>query len=438
MKANTIWKIIERHQNISPLFKVHLFANHKYQSTLKHAHKSTKTLGGAEMATLRKLAALVVMALFVLSIVPLALAGKDQSGLSREGQNQENGDANVAEDGEAASDDNVPAERESRRERMDSLREEGKKLKDRVAHAREEFEKVKDQYKEKKHEFEQKKEELKQLNEHAKACKDDSEDCKAKKVDLKRGVKQHLIKTVELIDRSLEKLTNRVESSKVLDDAQKEQALSSIAALEEQLTAKKEEIQALADDAPKEELKAKIKELKSLWQDVRKEQRRIIADLISHKQESIGNVYAKFGDRVEAQLNKLAEQGADVSKAQELLAQYRAKVDELNAVPAGEREQFKQVMHDAKEILRDLLKELKNLKKGLKSEAEEQENESAAEHPTNESAANENGEQEGSAEAEAPVGEESPSPAPEVPAEEPIQEAPAVGDNSTPEVPAGQ
>ncbi|MBI2146384.1 hypothetical protein HYU22_03525 [Candidatus Woesearchaeota archaeon] len=400
------------------------------------------------MATLQKIAALAVLALFILSIVPLAWAEEDRSG-PNSGSDEERDVQESADDADneapsddgAISDDNVPAERENRegrrdaRRELEALREQGHKLKEKVAKAREEFEKVKDQYKEKKHEFELKKKELKELNEKAK-CKDDSDDCKAKKVDLKRGVKQHLIKTAELIERSLEKLTNRVESSKVLDDAQKQQALDSIAALEVQLTAKQAEIEAMADDAPAAELKAQIKELKKLWQDIRKEQKRIIADLISHKQESITKVYIKFGERVEGQINKLAEQGADVSKVQELLAQYRAKVDELKAVPAGEREQFKQVMHDAKEILRELLKEVKDLKHGLKPEAEdEQENESADQEDADE---------------QAPAdGNVSPTPdapadeSPEVPAEAPVEEPsgeqnpaqePAAGE----EVPAGQ
>lgn len=131
-------------------------------------------------------------------------------------------------------------------------------------------------------------------------------------------------------------------------------------------------------------------------------------------------MYTQFGERVEAQINKLTADGADVSSAQELLAQYKAKVQELDAVPAEDTKLFKQTAHDAKEILRELLHEIKEIRKATEKAAEiEDEAEEKAEDEAPESA-------------KQPVDEQQPaadngSEVPNVNEPQPTEEQPAAG-----------
>ncbi len=325
--------------------------------------------------TMGKLMAMMMLAIFMLSIVPIAFAERDTS----------------------------DRDRQARMEKKDAALERAEQL-------RSALREKKERYLEARQAYLDKKERLSELRRQAR-CANDSEECRAKKLDLKKGVKDHLLKTADLIDRSLEKLQERVTESKVLSEEEKQEALARLTDLEKQLDEKRAEIDALPDAVTNEELRTHIRELKDLWHKVRKEQRWVITQLINNKQDNLVGIYLRFGDRAEVQIQKLKLQGADVAGLEELLAKYRESVESLK-VAQGEakaawleaksspealerarelQETFREKAKETKASLRNLLQELKEVRQGVAGEetpenaSEEEDSEEEENESTNES-----------------------------------------------------
>lgn len=364
----------------------------------------------------KKMAALAVLALFIISIVPAAFAERD--GEEREDRRENSGEGSVERsgedtgtEGENSGEESVERSGESTETEEDGAeRARRLRIKDKdINQARERVEEIREQLREKKERYQEaleilreKKEQLQELREKAR-CKDESEDCRDKKLDLKKGVREHLVRTIELIDRSLEKLQDRVDHSKVLSEEEKQDALQRIAELETQLEERKAELEALADSMTNEELRTQIRELKDLWHTVRKEQRWIVAQLTNAKQDNLVGIYIRYGDRAEAQITKLEGQGAAVAGLEELLAKYRESVEELKVAQADAQaawleaksspealERARELQHafrekakETKASLRNLLHEIKEVREQVSEEGEEAAEEAteAAESP---------------------------------------------------------
>lgn len=323
---------------------------------------------------LQRFITLAVLVLFTLSIVPIAFAEET-------------------------------SEREQVRERAARMMKKDAAM-ERAEAFREQLQEKKERYAEAREAFLEKKERLSELKHRATQCVNDSEDCRTKKSDLKRGVKDHLIKTAELIDKSLEKLIERVKDSKVLSEQEKQDALNRLTELEKQVEEQVAELEALPDTTTNEELRTHIRELKDLWHKVRKEQRWVITQLTNHKQDNLVGIYIRFGDRAEAQIAKLTEQGADVAHVEELLVKYRESVEALKVAQAEAKaawidaksspqalehartlqHAFREKAKETKASLRNLLQELKEVRSQLSGEeSSEEETAPSTETPAEES-----------------------------------------------------
>ena len=333
--------------------------------------------------TIPRLMAMAMLVIFVFSIVPIAFAEEETSEREQAEEMREQ-----------------LREREARMEKKDAALERAEQM-------RSALREKKERYLEARQAYLDKKERLSELRRQAGECAEGSEECRVKKLDLKKGVRDHLLKTADLIDRSLEKLQERVTESKVLSEEEKQEALNRLTELEKQLDEKRAEIEALPDTVTNEELRTHLRELKDLWHKVRKEQRWVITQLINNKQDNLVGIYIRFGERAEAQIQKLEQQGADVTQLEELLIKYRESVEQLKLAQADARnawleaksspealekarelqQAFREKAKETKSSLRNLLQELKEVRKALAGEApenasgeeelEEEENESA-------------------------------------------------------------
>ena len=329
----------------------------------------------------RTMAAVAVLAMFVLSVMPAVLAksgsgemgelpqvemeqkmkeamedeessesaGPSLPGVLPEGLNR------AEEETEEETQENTAGKMDKMKEKMDKeIEKAGEKqekaaeklarLQEKLAENKERFLQEKLKYEEKRKEFLEGKEDLFRLREGAK-CQEESEECQQKKLELKRGMKNHLINTLVLIGQSLFKLQAKVEASNVLSEEEKQSALARIEELEQRLVAKKKEVLALGDDVSGAELKRQIKDLKKLWQEVRKEQRRILSDLISQRQEKVVDVYGRFVEKMEERITDLAEKGAEegiaagqLNELRALLEAYKSKVEAVNSAQEEARE----------------------------------------------------------------------------------------------------
>ena len=243
----------------------------------------------------------------------------------------------------------------------------------------EKYKLIKGHQQELKESYDKHKEKLRELKDKAKLCELGSEECKERKQELKRGVKLHLLKTGDVIARSLEKLTNRVEAAAKLSDEEKETALDAIAELETKLAAAQEKLENQAEEMSNEELKESIQELKQVWQDVRNEQRRLVASLISSKQEALVEKLGKFAETMEEKTSKL--ESVDTNELERLQTEYSALLENLkekqaeveDKIAAGEeikeaQDEFKSNLKEIKDTLRDFTSTYKELSKTNKEE----------------------------------------------------------------------
>jgi len=298
----------------------------------------------------------MVMFLLVLGVMALAEKNKGSDVLS-----QKNDRVKVTEvkDNEDSNSDKESARTNNRRAK-DSLVQK--------------FDEAKTKYKEAKDQYENDKGKFRDLKEKGK-CTEDTIDCKSKKSELKRGVVNHLSKTIAVIDKSLQKMLSLVDKS-TLSDEDKSRAKADIEALELQVTAEKDKIAAM-QNATNEEIKTATKDLKKVWQDVQKEQHKIISLLISSKISKEADKFAQFGTAMQTQIDKISAKGGEVTELNALLSKYNEEVALMNTATG------KDVVEVLKQI-KDTLREFKNKFKEINQELSNPETEEQATAPSTE------------------------------------------------------
>jgi hypothetical protein len=315
---------------------------------------------------MKKIFAIMILAMFIISAVPMVLADSDDAGS-----------------------DDKPLEKQLRPQLEKPLEKvKGKtalqRLKavpERIKKAQEKREEFKERYVEAREAHKKQNEELTKTRERAK-CQEDTEDCKDSKRDVKKGVKKRLENTLHVIDRSLDKLNNRVEESHVLTDAQKDTTSTEIANLQKTVEAQVEKVTAMADDATAEELREAIKETKKVWQDTSKLQKRIVARMTSSKLDNLVEKHTEFSNGMESRIADLKEQGIDTTELEALLAKFVDQTETLEAnqkkskelhtdavLAKGELTQWRESqklvrenLQDTKDTLRKFMKMYRDLK----------------------------------------------------------------------------
>jgi hypothetical protein len=280
---------------------------------------------------MNKMFALAVLALFILSIVPMALAEEEPEVTFEDGEVTGDNAEDIPVPAVTGAEDDKVLEKHRRKGLLIAAKEAAGEAKGKLKLNRERLQLLKEKHLEAKEHFQKQKQNVLKIRDRVKACKEDSE-CNIAKKDLKVGVKNHLVKTSELILRSLEKLVDRIENAKNLTDAEKEEALAKITAMEEELTAKKDELAALGEDVTAEEIRAGIKELKELWNRIRNEQRWIVTQLINNKMGNVVDKHDEFYNAMVMRVESLVEKGVpaeDLSDLRALTEEFKDAVEQL-------------------------------------------------------------------------------------------------------------
>jgi flagellar basal body-associated protein FliL len=246
---------------------------------------------------------------------------------------------------------------EERREYLRRFEEAKKKIKD--MNRRYEF--LKEHYKKVHHAYVEHRQTIAELRDEAMRCRAETTECREKKMNLKRGVRLHLLKTGDVIERSLEKLINRVTFSKTLTDAEKEKALEELEKLEEELTEKKQHVENLADDASPAELRDAIKELKQTWQEIRKAQRRIIASLINSKLDNLVAKHKEYAIAIQQRITQMQEKGYDTTELEVIAQRFADHIVILEEDYAAVKDAWEQIKEhqNGMETFREAQKQLR-------------------------------------------------------------------------------
>ncbi len=363
---------------------------------------------------IKKSAAVLVLVLFILSIVPMAFAedaavGVDVNGSVKSDDGSVNADVAVganaqtqpsteketnkdsSEDQKDTSNDHKEAfkgekdsfkgdfkgfkgqikdQREAMREHFKEQREFSK---EQIEQFREHAKEAKDNYEHARERYEEEKGNLKDLRDQFQGCKKDdtSETCVTMRKEINLGVKTHLDKTIELIDNSLARLTEHVNSSTVLTDQDKQSALESINQLELRITAEKEKAAALGENVSTEDIKAMVKEFKQLWQDVSKQQRKIVATLTSSKLDNLVEKQKEIADNMQKRIDAAKAKGLDTTELESILVQFKTAVTKTDDDQKTARTFWQQTQdvskddmekwHSSQEVVREDVKDSRDL-----------------------------------------------------------------------------
>ena len=362
----------------------------------------------------QKISALLVLALFMLSILPAGLADENivevsldtevkldsETEVKTETEN-ESSTTEVEAETEAEAETEVKVkEKDSLKRETKVIRKEVKEVRKNLEQAREKLQEAKERYQEAKEKQREHREKVLELHQKIKRCNSETEDCANLKVELRLGVKNHLLKSVQVVERSLEKLTKTVEKMEDLSEEEKAYALELVANLDAELEVQKAKIEGFTNETTQEEIRATIKDLKELNQKVHQLQRRLVGLLVNAKLSVLVEKQADLHASMQARIDTAAEAGADVTELEAILAKFDAKVTELKqdyetakqkwmeAKTAEDFDQFNRELRTAqhkvredlkeiKKILREFLKEYQEMKEELEeNKVEEVENES--------------------------------------------------------------
>lgn len=265
---------------------------------------------------LKKFGAVLVLALFLLSILPVALADKDSNF----------GNRKSLITGLAVKDN----DQESKVDKLIGVAEKAEKglqaAKQQIRDAQEDYPKLKENFQEAKKVQKEQREKVTKLDKDAKKCDPQTEECKKVKSELKMGVKNHLQKTSDVVNRALGKLANRIENMEELSTEEKDSALLLITNLRAELAPIQERVAAFTEETTKEEIRAAIKEMQDVADKARKLQRQLVGLMINAKLHQLIVKHEEFRNGMQSRIDTLKEAGADVQELEVLLKRFDEQI----------------------------------------------------------------------------------------------------------------
>ena len=312
----------------------------------KRTRKCASNGGINKMKNLgKKISTIVVLAIFMLSIVPVAFAE----------------DATTAEATTAAE-----AEAEATTNKIKTPKGLLKATKDKWKEVRRHAEFVKEEQIKARNAVKLQKERLTELKTKLKGCKE-TNTCVEKKIEIKENVIVHLKKTVEMIKKSLDRFEEKTEASTLLSNEEKESILEKITDLRTRLAVEETKIANNLKGATAAEVREEIKILKNLWDKIKKEQKWIVLKLTDSKLGSVVDKHAEYYNGMKMRIENLADQGIDVSELKHMADKFWDKAKQLKTDYAVAKEAWKEVKEDpSRENLEKAKKAQRKVRIGIK------------------------------------------------------------------------
>lgn len=303
----------------------------------------------------KKLIAWAVMAIFLLSIVPMTLAERGRSReRNRVGIEQEDDDESEVE---------YESEIEAEDSDDDSLDDSGLKIKmkEKIKLKRNEYLKAREEFAQLKMKVREGRSEADETRKKLRSCVDvANDDCS----NAKGKYDEHISEVVHLVITKLEELRANMQSTESADANAATSAASKIDALISELNSK---LEAVKNAATKEEYKSALIELKA---SVKKAQDYIRTFLPQTFNYRLGGVLIKaeqLGARLEKLLQKAKEKGRDTTKVTPLVESFKKTVGESKTKFGEAKKLFSQnKLEDAKTAMKEAHQLLKKAHEILK------------------------------------------------------------------------
>jgi len=159
-----------------------------------------------------------------------------------------------------------------------------------------------------------------------KACKEDpeSDECIKAKDELKASAKEKLLNQAEIIEDLLNKALAHAESNEALTDEEAEKITSYLQEKLDKLAEIKQSIESAED---KTSLVDAAKELGRIWRDVKHKANAYLGRMINARYSGIIVKAVHLEAKLERVLERMSENGKDVSEVQPLIEEFKAKID---------------------------------------------------------------------------------------------------------------
>ncbi len=359
---------------------------------------------------MKKLISVVVFILFLLSVLPSGLAAEADGAESSERKVlRAEALENVARAQERAEEFRVKAAarleqvekqaEEQLAERAEKATVRAEKAKERIADlqekaaerreaAQEKLATAKERYHEAKERFDEQKQRVSELKNKFQRCTkanetaNVSDGCKTAEDTLKEGAQKHLLNILIVMDRTLERVEERVLNTTGIADEDRAAALESIAGLQQRVADQRAAVEN-GTISQKEAVKA----AKELWNDIKREQKAIVALLVQDKSAHLVEKHRGLERSMEARIASIERAGGDATELQEILERFRTQTAELEEAYADAKarwqlargsekheaweawraaqKEFRDGLKESREILREFVRKFVELKKEL-------------------------------------------------------------------------
>jgi hypothetical protein len=345
----------------------------------------------------KRISALFVLSVFLLSILPMAFAAGNEdagqgSGEQAQAEVQALGEGETqAEVQTEAGDDNSTSDApkvttQTRiREKLQVRREE---IKDKVVAARQTYVQAREHFLSVKQSYLNNRDKFLEARKNSLDCTDlEKEDCKVKREEVRGMAKDYLLKTSDLILGELERVKAKVQESEDLTDDEKSDLIADLDASIQGVQGAKSAIEGISENATREEINSATKGLREVWKDARATIKKSLGLGVNAR---LGNIILrteKLEEKLQNISDRLESQGKDVSKLNDILDEFNAKIelarqkyDEARSkwtaahspqeVDDAAKEvhallgEAKQALKDARDLLRDAVKEIKAQNRG--------------------------------------------------------------------------
>lgn len=271
-----------------------------------------------EVTTMGKTVSIFVLALFLVGMMPLALA---QEGSSMESETRV----------ESETRDGRMRERVETRQKIMEERKNVIKTRADMRQTTRAMVKARINYKEEVREF-------KELRVKLRECRGEStEECKDVRVKIKAQSKEHLLTTADKILELLERMKTRVENSKIENKAE---LLADIETSLNQVNELKVKIEALPADPQAHEVRDLAKQLRTAWKDVRHTIKVGVGATVNFGLKGVLVRAEKLEMRLDKVVTKLKAEGEDTSEAEQHIADYKTHLAEAEKLTLEAKAKF--------------------------------------------------------------------------------------------------
>lgn len=271
-----------------------------------------------EVLTMKKIIAAIILALFVISVVPMALAeevneNEDQQDQIEDRPLQERHQRTKARI--AAQREQLITDKQELQQRAKTLRQ---NTQERIKQMRVTYKDAKEHYQTARTRFNEHKQDLHALRERLQNCE---EDCEQIKQDLRNGASTHLLKALDVMEQN----TQRLEAKLVEQDLD----TATLSEIKQNIQTQQDALENLGEENQASQLKDIAKQTRLIHKDLKQVHRIVVAQLLHQKITTVIDKHAAISDRMQAKIDKIGG-SAELEEIKEKFDQQVAQITDMH------------------------------------------------------------------------------------------------------------